>query len=118
MNVSLEITWLWLPPLVASAFKAKQYLSVGIPTVASDVRENNKFVLHKNGLLCNDDYSFATAITKIIEMNDKDYFDFSQDAIQNKEKYSMQSYCNNLLQKTQVVTKTDSASQIMLQKKP
>jgi len=36
-----------------SAFKAKQYLSAGIPTLASDIGENSKFVKHNvNGYLC------------------------------------------------------------------
>ena len=36
-----------------SAFKSKQYFSVGIPTLASDVGENRNFVQHnENGFLC------------------------------------------------------------------
>jgi len=81
-----------------SAFKAKQYLSVGIPTIASNVGENNKFVFHnKNGIICNNKNDFYTAICNIINMSDKEYFNFSKNAINHKNEYSMKNYCEMLL---------------------
>ncbi len=83
-----------------SAFKAKQYLSVGIPTIASDVGENNKFVRHnENGFLCkNNDHDFADAIMKFSEMSDDRYFEFSKNARSNKQDFSMKNHCKRLLE--------------------
>lgn len=82
-----------------SAFKLKQYLSVGIPTIASDVGENKKFVRHnKNGFLCsNNDRDFENAIIKISEMSDDTYFEFSRNAFNTKKEFSMTNYCDLLI---------------------
>jgi len=83
-----------------SAFKAKQYLSVGIPTIASNVGENSRFVLHnKNGIICEKSSDFLTAINRIINMNDKDYFKMSENAINHKSAYSMKKYCTDFIEK-------------------
>lgn len=81
-----------------SAFKAKQYLSVGIPTIASDVGENNKFIKHnKNGYLCKNGSDFKNAIINILKMTDYKYFEFSKNAISNKKDFSMKNYCDSLI---------------------
>lgn len=80
-----------------SAFKAKQYLSVGIPTIASDVGENNKFVRHnENGYLCRNGRDFENAIINISEMSDDKYFELSRNAINNKRDFSIKNYCDLL----------------------
>lgn len=64
-----------LSPLVShpfneakSAFKAKQYLSCGVPVVASDIGENNKFIIDgANGFLCEDPDGFIDAIDQIVD---------------------------------------------------
>lgn len=81
-----------------SAFKAKQYLSVGIPTLASDVGENNKFVKHQeNGFLCKNERDFENFISNISAMSDDEYFELSRNAIQGKMDYSIKNYCDSFL---------------------
>ena len=83
-----------------SAFKAKQYLSVGVPTIASDVGENKRFVLHnKNGFVCKESKDFLIAIQRVAEMNDKEYFEMSKNALIRKEEYSVEKYCYTLIEK-------------------
>ena len=81
-----------------SAFKAKQYLSVGIPTIASNVGENDKFVINnKNGIICNNNIDFKKAIDKFLEMSHSNYFEFSNNAIAYKDEYSMKRYSEKLI---------------------
>lgn len=83
-----------------SAFKAKQYLSVGIPTIASNVGENDRFVLNnKNGVICNNNEDFKNAIDRFLEMSNSKYFEFSNNAIADKDKYSMKEYSKKLIRK-------------------
>lgn len=83
-----------------SAFKAKQYLSVGVPVIANDVGENNKFVLNNsNGVLCKNSKDFKSAIEKFLNMTDIEYFKMSKNAILTKNKFSMSKYCKTLVSK-------------------
>ncbi|MEZ4885716.1 MAG: glycosyltransferase [Chitinophagales bacterium] len=89
-----------------SAFKAKQYLSAGVPVLASDVGENNKFVKHRqNGFLCKEKGDFLSAIQQIIEMSDEKYFKMRDNALINREFYSIERYCKELLKIRQRDTK-------------
>ncbi len=82
-----------------SAFKAKQYLSVGVPTIASDVGENNKFVLNnENGIVCKTNEDFKNAIDVFLNMNDAEYTKFSINSIKHKDDYTMLKYCNTLIE--------------------
>jgi glycosyltransferase involved in cell wall biosynthesis len=81
-----------------SAFKVKQYLSVGVPAVASDVGENNRFIQHNaNGFLCQNNDSFKDAIEHIINMSNSDYFKLSTNALQSQRHFSMKKYCDLLI---------------------
>jgi glycosyltransferase involved in cell wall biosynthesis len=78
--------------------KIKQYLSVGVPTVASDIGENNKFVKHlENGYLCRNDKDFKDAIIDISKMSDERYFALSKSAFENKSEFSMNKYCESFI---------------------
>ncbi len=80
-----------------SAFKSKQYLSVGVPTIASDVGENNKFVLNEiNGILFNSSEELKKAIERFIEMSDDEYTLFSKNALKYKSDYSLKNYFETL----------------------
>lgn len=82
-----------------SAFKAKQYLSVGIPTIASDVGENAKFIKHGvNGFLCQEEGEFKSAIERIIDMSEEKYLEMSQNAFYSKEDFSMRKFCESLIE--------------------
>ncbi len=124
-NISLEIdknmNWQeddWLYPKIAtfdigvspmtdhpfnqckSAFKTKQYLSVGVPVLASDVGENKKFAFdNKNGFLCKTGIDFLNAINRIANMDDIEYFKMSKNALSLKRNYSIDNYCRLLLGK-------------------
>ena len=81
-----------------SAFKAKQYLSCGIPTAACDVGDNKVFVKNnENGFIINSLFSYADAINKIAEMRDEEYSVLSQSAFKSRNEYSMKKYCSNIL---------------------
>lgn len=85
-----------------SAFKAKQYLSVGIPTVASDVGENKFFVKNEfNGFLCSNGNDFTKSITKIINMTDYEYHNMSKFAFQNCYDFSIENYNDNFIDNVQ-----------------
>ncbi len=81
-----------------SAFKSKQYLSVGVPTLASDVGENSRFVLDQvNGLLCRGKGGFINAIHTIEKMDDAAYAEMSRQARAHRKDYSIPDFCTRLL---------------------
>jgi glycosyltransferase involved in cell wall biosynthesis len=81
-----------------SAFKAKQYLSCGVPCIASDVGENSTFVKHNvNGRLCNTTADFRDAIEYICNLEDKDHRRLREAALNSKKDFSMEQYCTNLI---------------------
>ncbi|MEM6347138.1 MAG: glycosyltransferase [Bacteroidota bacterium] len=96
-----------LSPLVShpfneakSAFKAKQYLSCGVPVVASDVGENNKFITHGvNGYLCNSADEFIKAIDQIVKMDPPSYAELVAHALETEGKFSLDRYCGALIEK-------------------
>ncbi len=82
-----------------SAFKAKQYLSVGVPCIASDVGENHEFILHeKNGFLCKQKGDFSKYIHKIADMDRFQYLKLSHSALNQRNEYSIENYSKNLLE--------------------
>ena len=82
-----------------SAFKAKQYLSCGIPAIASDIGENSTFVKHQvNGLICNEINDYKTGIESILNLTDVDYKKMSTKAFEDRSSFSMPSYCENLIE--------------------
>ncbi len=129
-NIELEIptdlNWKndnWLYPVIAgfdvgispmvnhpfnqakSAFKAKQYLSCGIPVIASDVGENSKFVRNGiNGIICNTPEDFLSAIIRFLNMSEQEYLDFSKNCHKDIENYSMDNYCKNFIEKHSIIT--------------
>ena len=81
-----------------SAFKVKQYLSAGVPAIASNVGENSKFVIHNvNGYLCESKEDFWKAINDLITMSDDKYYELSKNALRSKDKFSMNHFCQSLI---------------------
>ena len=81
-----------------SAFKAKQYLSCGVPVIASDVGDTNQFVIHGyNGYLSKNSKEFEKGIRSIMEMSDKEYFILSKNCKAQQTDFSLKGYCENLL---------------------
>jgi glycosyltransferase involved in cell wall biosynthesis len=83
-----------------SAFKAKQYLSCGVPVVGSSIGENDKFVQHgQNGLLCEEAQDFKLALKQFAQMDKNEYLKFSTNALSSYPKYSIANYCTLLLER-------------------
>jgi len=86
-----------------SAFKAKQYLSCGVPVIASNVGENSKFVINNyNGILCKDSEDFVSALNKFIFMKDEEYLEFSKNCLKDTDQYSVDNYCKNLIDNNRI----------------
>lgn len=81
-----------------SAFKAKQYLSCGVPTIASNVGENATFVHHhQNGFLCEKSESFEKYIHQINEMNSLEYDQLIKHSLLGKSTFSVEGYVERLI---------------------
>jgi glycosyltransferase involved in cell wall biosynthesis len=81
-----------------SAFKSKQYLSVGVPAIASDVGENSKYVLNEiNGIIFTSSEELKKAIERFIEMQDDEYAFFSKNALKHKSNYSLKKYFETIV---------------------
>jgi glycosyltransferase involved in cell wall biosynthesis len=80
-----------------SAFKAKQYLSCGVPVLASNVGENSVFVNKSNGLICDSVNDYSAGITSLMQLKNEEYQTLSDNALKGKKSYSMSGYCENLI---------------------
>ena len=82
-----------------SAFKLKQYLSSGIPVLASPVGENKRFIRDgSNGFLCHNSFDFYNRIEQIYKMPQIDYAQISHHARMSIEQFSMDQYCKTFLE--------------------
>lgn len=81
-----------------SAFKAKQYLSCGVPVLASPIGENLKIVKDGyNGFICNTARCFRKKIIEFNEMKDTTYYQFRDNALLDIPKFRIDQYCRELL---------------------
>lgn len=81
-----------------SAFKAKQYMSCGIPAVVSDIGENSTFVKNGfNGYLFNDVNELVNIINSFNEMSLKKYKELCLNAKKSEKHFSMNLYCESFL---------------------
>lgn len=81
-----------------SAFKLKQYLSAGVPVLASPIGENKTFLEEgKNGFPCSTSEDFYQNILRIKSLNKEDYFAMSDHAKNSFEKFSVKKYCEDFL---------------------
>lgn len=84
--------------IAKSAFKAKQYLSCGVPVIASDVGENSNFILDKkNGFLVQKPAQFYTFIDLISNMSEQEYDCLIQNSLASFNNFSIENYCKVLL---------------------
>jgi glycosyltransferase involved in cell wall biosynthesis len=119
LHIPAELDWEqddWVYPMIAefdigiapmlehpfnkakSAFKAKQYLSCGIPVIASDLGEHQRFIRHGlNGFLCRNGNDFKEALERIYDMGELQYMEISQNALNSKSSFTLDSYCRSLL---------------------
>ncbi len=122
-HISLEIpnqldwtndTWLYetilnfdlgVSPLVAhpfniakSAFKAKQYLSCGVPVIASAVGENGTFIQEgQNGRLCTCSNDWNNALSYFQALGQSDYSTYVEQALAGRAKFSLLHYTKKLV---------------------
>ncbi|MEL6132506.1 MAG: glycosyltransferase [Bacteroidota bacterium] len=83
-----------------SAFKAKQYLSCGVPVIASDVGENGKFVKNgQNGFLYSEPEELIELVDQIVHTEETTYTQFMKNSLETKASFSMEGYCQTLIQK-------------------
>jgi glycosyltransferase involved in cell wall biosynthesis len=84
--------------MAKSAFKMKQYLSAGVPVLASPVGENCRFLKHGyNGYFCDNPQEFYTRIKQFYEMPDELYHHLSIQALESSAGFSMEQYCHTFL---------------------
>lgn len=77
-----------------SAFKAKQYLSCGVPVLASDVGENRRFVKQgENGFLCRNAEEFQGRMQEFMRMDIHTREKFSTSAKASASEFDMDGYC-------------------------
>lgn len=82
-----------------SAFKLKQYLSSGVPVLASPVGENRRFIQDGyNGFLCNSPLDFHDRIEQIYRMPQDEYRLLCQHARMSVGQFSMDKYCKTFLE--------------------
>jgi glycosyltransferase involved in cell wall biosynthesis len=82
-----------------SAFKVKQYLSCGVPVLASRIGENIKFIdPGKNGFFCNTREDFSDSLREFSSMTEKKYSEFSRNAFETRGLFTMEGYCKQILQ--------------------
>ncbi|WMX13483.1 hypothetical protein [Aureispira sp. CCB-E] len=86
--------------IAKSAFKAKQYLSCGVLTIASNVGENSRYVKHGyNGFIADQPSDFVDFIHQVATMSQAEYRVYLENAFNSYENFSMHNYCLLLLQK-------------------
>ena len=81
-----------------SAFKLKQYLSCGIPVIASNVGENSRFIKNgMNGYLADSAQDFRERILLIHSMSNDAYFTMSKNAESTFPEFSLENYTQSYL---------------------
>ncbi|MES2558355.1 MAG: glycosyltransferase [Bacteroidota bacterium] len=81
-----------------SAFKLKQCLSCGIPVIASKTGENKSFITPSlNGFLADSPEDFTKYILHVYQLQDTDYINLCQNARATYTQFSMEGYCDQLL---------------------
>ena len=77
-----------------SAFKVKQYLSCGVPVLASSTGENATFVKHGfNGFLCESPDDYAGYINYFARISPDDYKTMSDNAYNSSLNFRTGNYC-------------------------
>ncbi len=80
-----------------SAFKLKQYLSCGVPVLASPVGENCHFLKEGvNGFFCKSPEEYRTKIKEVFGLSPEAYSRLSYNASASTGSFSMERYCKKL----------------------
>lgn len=86
-----------------SAYKMKQFLSCGIPVLASPVGENSNFLINKvNGFICKNDSEFMDKITFYNQLNPQEYEKWKENILMRNEDFSIDKVSKQFLEYTAV----------------
>ena len=81
-----------------SAFKLKQYMSCGVPVLASPVGENPRFLEHGgNGFLCRTVEEFRQCVYRVAGVSDADYNALCQTAFRSTRAFDQEQYAKAFL---------------------
>lgn len=81
-----------------SAYKAKQYLSCGVPVLGSSVGENADFILHGiNGFICDSPSDYSRQIQYFAGLSRNKYFEMSKSALACSNLFRTRKYCEDLI---------------------
>lgn len=84
--------------IAKSAFKAKQYLSCGVPVLASPVGENLRLVRDGvNGFICENELAFKQRMIEINEMTSEQYDKLRSNTLLDLTDFSVDKYCEDLI---------------------
>ena len=79
--------------LAKSGIKAKQYMNNGIPVICNDLPENNNVVVNGfNGFVCNSAREFSEKLTELRNLNDDEYWDYSENSRKSIEMFNHWKY--------------------------
>jgi glycosyltransferase involved in cell wall biosynthesis len=88
-----------------SAFKLKQYMSCGVPVLASAVGENKRFIAEGfNGFLCNTPDDYREKLCYLHELSDDRYAQISANAKTSSQAFNMTAHGEELLK--QIATRS------------
>jgi glycosyltransferase involved in cell wall biosynthesis len=83
--------------LSKSGFKAKQYLSLGIPVLCNNLPENNNVVVDGfNGFICDNSKQFEEKIIEIRNMENEEYNRLSKNALSTISNFDHNKYFDDL----------------------
>ncbi len=81
-----------------SAFKLKQYLSCGVPVLASNIGENSIFLKDGiNGYFCKNAAEYLEKILLVRDMTDASYSEMQKHALDTVSSFSIKTYCYALM---------------------
>jgi glycosyltransferase involved in cell wall biosynthesis len=81
-----------------SAFKLKQYMSCGVPVLASPIGENARFLEHGvNGLACRSAHAFRQGIYRMAGIPDAEYARFSARALDTVPAFDLEGHARTFL---------------------
>lgn len=87
-----------------SAFKMKQYLSCGVPVLASPVGENISFLNNgSNGFICRDENDFTIYLNKIREMHPAEYAGMCENAYRSSKQFNLEMYCKTFQENLEAI---------------
>ncbi|UPT65427.1 MAG: glycosyltransferase [Sphingobacteriales bacterium JAD_PAG50586_3] len=81
-----------------SAFKLKQYLSCGVPALASSIGENVHYITKgENGFYCNSPDEYRQRIDELMALSKAEYARLIENSLASTTPFTMDSYCADFM---------------------